>query len=98
MAEGHSVVRWARALRPLVGEPLERVDVPARWMERGAALPGQHISGVRTHGKHLLIELSGSLTIHCHAMMYGSCQFGAAGMAPRKPEKNVTAPPAHRAA
>jgi DNA-formamidopyrimidine glycosylase len=89
VAEGHSILRWARSLRPLSGEPLEAVQLPQRWAERAAQLPGQLVSRVDTHGKHLLIRLSGSLTIHCHAMMYGSWQFGAPGMPLRKPETNV---------
>lgn len=89
MAEGHSIVRWARALRPMIGEGLEKVEVPARWSERAADLPGQHLADIGTHGKHLLLRLSGSLTVHCHAMIYGAWQFGRPGMALRKPEENV---------
>lgn len=44
---------------------------------------------VSTHGKHLLVHMSGGLTLHCHAMMFGSWQFGRPGAEPRKPEKNV---------
>jgi endonuclease VIII len=77
MPEGHSVVRWARALGALVGEPLLGVTLPRRWADRVEALVGQHLAGVDTHGKHLLIRLSGSATIHCHAMQYGSWQIEA---------------------
>ncbi|MGD8700246.1 MAG: DNA-formamidopyrimidine glycosylase family protein, partial [Gemmatimonadales bacterium] len=89
MAEGHSVVRWARSLRSLVGEPLLDVELPKRWGDRAAALPGQHLVAVGTHGKHLLLYLSGGSTLHCHAMMYGSWQFGRPGKSLRKPAKNV---------
>ena len=89
MAEGHAVVRWARGLRRLVGSPLTRVDTPKRWAERGQRLLGEHLTKVRTHGKHLLLHTSCELTIHCHAMMYGSWQFGGPGMALRKPERQV---------
>lgn len=89
MAEGHSILRWARSLRPLVGQPLVQVDLPKRWAERAAGLPGQQLSEVQTHGKHLLLHLSGGLTLHCHAMMYGSWQFGRPPLKLRKPEKNV---------
>jgi len=89
VAEGHSVVRWARSLRSLVGEPLITVELPKRWGDRAAALPGQHLDAVGTHGKHLLLHLSGGSTLHCHAMMYGSWQFGPPGMPLRKPEKNI---------
>lgn len=89
MAEGHSILRWARALRPLVGQPLTDVGVPKRWSERATVLAGQHLSGISTHGKHLLLHLSEGLTIHCHAMMYGSWQFGRPDMQLRKPEDRV---------
>ncbi len=89
MAEGHSILRWARALRPLVGQPLVQVDLPKRWADRAAGLPGQHLREIQTHGKHLLLHLSEGLSLHCHAMMYGSWQFGTPAMKLRKPEKNV---------
>jgi DNA-formamidopyrimidine glycosylase len=89
VAEGHSIVRWARALRALVGEPLELVETPQRWAERAAALRGERLTAIGTHGKHLLLHSSIDLTIHCHAMMYGSWQFGAPGMGLRKPAKQV---------
>ncbi|MGD8868588.1 MAG: DNA-formamidopyrimidine glycosylase family protein [Gemmatimonadales bacterium] len=89
MAEGHSVVRWARALGSLIGEPIVAADLPRRWSERTVSLPGQHVVSVATHGKHLLLHLSGGFTLHCHALMYGSWQFGRPGMQLRKPEKNV---------
>lgn len=89
MAEGHSTVRWARELRRLQGQRLERVNAPARSAERAGALAGERVLCIDTHGKHLLIRLSDGHTIHCHAMMYGSWQFGRPGMKLRKPHKQV---------
>lgn len=89
MAEGHSILRWARSLRSLLGQPLIQVDLPQRWAARAAALPGQYLREIQTHGKHLILHLSGGMSLHCHAMMYGSWQFGKPGMTLRKPEKNV---------
>ncbi len=89
MAEGHSILRWARSLQPLLGQPLVQVDLPRRWADRAANLPGQQLREIQTHGKHLLLHLSEGLALHCHAMMYGSWQFGKRGMNLRKPEKNV---------
>ncbi len=89
MAEGHSILRWARSLRPLVGQPLVQVDLPKRWAERGAGLSGQQLSEIQTHGKHLLLHLSEGFTLHCHAMIYGSWQFGRPPLKLRKPEKHV---------
>jgi endonuclease VIII len=89
MAEGHAVVRWARSLLPLVGEPLTRVDAPRRWQERARQVVGARIVRVETRGKHLLIHASSGRTIHCHAMQYGSWQVGVTGMALRKEERYV---------
>jgi formamidopyrimidine-DNA glycosylase len=89
VAEGHSVLHWARALKPLVGKTLLAVQAPQRWSERVTALSGRHLTEIGTHGKHLLLHTSAELTVHCHAMIYGSWQFGRPGMKLRKPEKNV---------
>lgn len=84
MAEGHAVIRWARALGALVGEPLAQVRLPKRWGERGSELIGQHLTNIETRGKHLLLHLSNNETIHTHAMQYGSWQVGERGMTLRK--------------
>ena len=63
MAEGHAVIRWARRLAPLVGEPLVHVQMPKRWGERPQTLVGQRLLTPRTHGKHLLLPLSGGETL-----------------------------------
>jgi DNA-formamidopyrimidine glycosylase len=89
MAEGQLIVRWAQSLAPLAEEPLELVSVPRRWHERARDLPGQQITQITTHGKHLLIHLSGGMTIHCHALMYGYWQFGKPGMTLERTERNV---------
>ncbi len=84
MAEGHAVVRWARALGALVGEPLKEVRLPKRWGERGQTLIGEYVTNVETRGKHLLLHLSNGETLHTHAMQYGSWQIGQRGMTLRK--------------
>lgn len=89
MAEGHAVIRWARALQALAGEPLVEAVLPKRWGERSAALIGAHITTVATHGKHLLLHLSHGETLHTHAMQYGSWQIGERGMTLRKEAKYV---------
>jgi endonuclease VIII len=89
LAEGPAVVRWARALRQLVDEPLLEVQATRRWHERAAGLVGARIEDVETHGKHLLLHLSTGDIIHAHAMQYGSWQVGEPGMALRKPAKFV---------
>ena len=44
---------------------------------------------VDTHGKNLLLRLSGGISIRCHALMYGSWQVGEPGMKLRKKESQV---------
>jgi endonuclease VIII len=89
MAEGHAVVRWAKALRILIDEPLAVVEAPRRWHSRAQQLVGEHLTAVTTHGKHLLLHVSGGWTIHCHAMQYGSWQIGDPGQALRKEPRYV---------
>lgn len=89
MAEGHAVLYWARHLRALVGEPVVEVQVPRRWQVRARALLGSEIVDVSTRGKHLLIRFSGGTTVHCHALMFGSWQFGQPGMLLEKPKARV---------
>jgi endonuclease VIII len=70
--EGDSYARAAERLRPvLVGVPIEAVDgVPAvrRWAPR---LTGSKVTGIRTYGKHLLIDIEGEVTIHTWLGMPG---------------------------
>jgi endonuclease VIII len=89
VAEGHAVVRWARALQSLVGEPLVEVRLPKRWGDRGERLIGACVVAIETRGKHLLHHVSNGETIHIHAMQYGSWQTGERGMALRKEAKYV---------
>jgi endonuclease VIII len=89
MAEGHAVIRWARTLGVLVGEPLEDVVLPRRSGDRGAALRGEYVRSIHTHGKHLLLHLSNDETIHTHAMQYGSWQVGTRPLDLRKASQYV---------
>lgn len=83
------MVRWAKALRALVGERLEAVDAPKRWQERAALLVGESVTAVDSHGKHLLIRCSGGWVFHCHAMQYGSWQVGEPGQELRKERRYI---------
>lgn len=89
MAEGHAVIRWARALAVLLDQPLEEVQLPKRWGARAQQLVGEQITAIATHGKHLLLHLSNGETLHTHAMQYGSWQIGARDMALRKEARYV---------
>ena len=84
MAEGHAVIRWARALGALVGEPLVDVAFPKRWGDRPRVLVGAHLTAVTPRGKHLVLAFSNGRYVHTHALQYGSWQVGEAGMAYRK--------------
>ena len=89
MAEGHLVARWAKRLDALAGEPFAAVELPTQYADRCPHLTGQHLVRTASHGKHLLLHLSTGETLHCHAMMFGSWQFGKPGMALRKPAERV---------
>lgn len=89
MAEGPQVARWAKQLGALAGEPLVDVALPRRLAERAPGLLGQRVVRVRSHGKHLLTELSGGETLHTHAMMWGSWQIGAPPLKLRKDPRYV---------
>lgn len=52
-------------------------------------LVGECVTRVDTHGKHLLLRLSDGYTLHCHALMVGSWQFGSPGMELRRPATDV---------
>lgn len=80
MPEGDSYARAAAKLRPaLVGKQLTKVDgnpEVRRWADR---LLGRTVSGIRTHGKHLLIDVEGDLTIHVWLGMPGRWRISSDG-------------------
>jgi endonuclease-8 len=84
MAEGHAVARWGDALRKLVGERVDAVQVPPRWRERANHIVGSRLTVVHTHGKHLVLHFSSGWVVHTHAMQYGSWQVGPLGQDLRK--------------
>jgi endonuclease-8 len=64
-------------LRRLVGDTVRAIQTPPRWCERAERLLGARLTGVVTHGKHLVLEFSNDWVIHTHAMQYGSWQVGS---------------------
>lgn len=84
MAEGHAVARWGDALRKLVGERVDAIQVPPRWRERAEHIKGARLTLVQTHGKHLVLHFSSGWVVHTHAMQYGSWQVGPIGQTLRK--------------
>jgi endonuclease-8 len=72
MPEGDSYARAAARLRPvLIGRTLEAVDGDPAVRPWAPRLVGRTVTGIRTHGKHLLIDLEGDVTIHTWLGMPG---------------------------
>jgi endonuclease VIII len=72
MPEGDSYSRVAARLRRgMVGRRLVAVDGVAAIRRRADALVSAEVEAVRTHGKHLLVDVSGDLTIHVWMGMPG---------------------------
>ena len=84
VAEGHAVARWGDALRKLVGERVDAIQVPQRWREQAENVRGASLTRVDTHGKHLVLHFSSGWVVHAHAMQYGSWQIGPIGQELRK--------------
>jgi DNA-formamidopyrimidine glycosylase len=84
VAEGHAVARWGDALRKLVGERVDAIQVPPRWREQAEHVRGASLTRVDTHGKHLVLHFSSGWVVHTHAMQYGSWQVGPIGQTLRK--------------
>jgi endonuclease-8 len=71
MPEGDSIARAAAKLSPLVGATIVEVDgVPdvRRWRPK---LVGREVNAIRTHGKHLVIDVDGDVSIHVWLGMPG---------------------------
>jgi endonuclease-8 len=76
MPEGDTI-RWAaKRMRPVLeGRVPDQILTPQqrhgrdRWPER---LAGRAVTGVDTHGKHLLLRFEGRLALHSHLRMTGS--------------------------
>jgi endonuclease-8 len=72
MPEGDTLYRVADVMRRTLGTD---EIVAAQGRPGGAQLErvvGAHVSAVRTHGKHLLIDFDDGLTLHTHLQMNGS--------------------------
>ena len=73
MPEGDSIARLAARLAPALGEGPLAVEAPhPRGRLAGvAALDGERLQRIDTHGKHLLLRFSGGLVLHSHIAMTG---------------------------
>ena len=80
MPEGPEVRRYADAVDSvLTGREILSLTARTRdarhWLnENGARLIGQHVSSVRSHGKHLIGLIEGGFYFHSHLMMWGRWQ------------------------
>lgn len=76
------VWRTARRLdRALAGRPLAVADL--RWPDLATTdLRGRTVAGVVSRGKHLLVRVSGDLTLHSHLRMDGSWHIFRAAVLP----------------
>lgn len=92
MAEGDSILRLARKLRPAL---LDR-QVGGAWAPNprsplradAGRIAGRRIEGIETRGKHLVIHLTGELALHSHLGMNGSWRIDE-GQGFGKPERTA---------
>ena len=80
MPEGDSYARAAAKLRPaLEGKTIEAIDGGPTVRAKGDRFVDRRIESVRTHGKHLLIDVDNGLTIHLRLAMPGRIRVTAFG-------------------
>ncbi|MEV6969459.1 DNA-formamidopyrimidine glycosylase family protein [Hamadaea sp. NPDC051192] len=78
MPEGDTVWNTARSLDRLVGQTLTGSDFRVPQLAT-ADLTGRAVESSASRGKHLLLRLSGGVTLHSHLRMDGSWRVFAAG-------------------
>lgn len=72
MPEGDSYTRVAERLRPiLVDQVIEMVDGSPAVRKWASRLVGQPVTAIRTHGKHLVIDVSSGVSVHVWLGMNG---------------------------
>lgn len=72
MPEGDSYTRAADRLRPiLVHHAIERVDGAPSVRKWASRLVGHTVTAIRTHGKHLVIDVSTGVSVHVWLGMSG---------------------------
>lgn len=93
MPEGDTIHKVAAALRPrLLGRRIRALRIaPGAWCQatpteaEAITAKARTITDVRAHGKHLFIELDGTVQLRSHLGMYGSWHRYAPGERWRKP-------------
>ncbi|MDJ0954268.1 MAG: DNA-formamidopyrimidine glycosylase family protein [Acidimicrobiia bacterium] len=72
MPEGHSIARFAKRHRDLLGGRKVAVASPQGRFAKGAArLDGRKLLDVSAHGKHLFYHWQRAETLHIHLGLYG---------------------------
>ncbi len=102
MPEGDTIFRAARTLhRALAGQPVTGFDTGLAHLavvHQNAPITGRTVQRVYARGKHLLVELSGGLTLRTHMRMSGSWHVYRPGEKWRRPAaaaRIVVATPAY---
>jgi formamidopyrimidine-DNA glycosylase len=87
MPEGDTLFRTATRLRPaLEGRQIESASARQSGLD-ASSLVGCVVASVEARGKHLLIHLDDSRTIHSHLGMHGSWHIYRKGEAWQKSER-----------
>lgn len=93
MPEGDTIFRTARTLdRALAGRTITRFETHLAGLavvDRREPLAGRVVEHVRSQGKHLLIDLSGSLVLRSHMRMHGSWHIYRPGERWRGPVRDA---------
>ncbi|MET3962724.1 endonuclease-8 [Marmoricola sp. OAE513] len=90
MPEGDTVFHTARRLDPLVGQELTSTDFRIPSLAT-VDLSGRTVVESASRGKHLLLRLSGDVTIHSHLKMEGRWDLQKPGEKFRRPEFDIRA-------
>ncbi|MCB0858793.1 MAG: Fpg/Nei family DNA glycosylase [Solirubrobacterales bacterium] len=92
MAEGDSLVRIARNLRPVMeGAEIVSASAPSPRSSlrmHASRLEGRQVESVETRGKHLLVHLDEGLSLHSHLGMNGGWRVDM-GRGFGKPERSA---------
>jgi len=93
MPEGDTIFRAARTLdRALAGKQVVRFETALAQLARvddDGPIAGRTVTGVRSVGKHLLVELSGDLVLRTHMRMAGSWHIYRPGERWQRPRASM---------
>ena len=93
MPEGDTIFRAARTLhRALAGQPITNFETHLAQLavvDRRAPIAGRIVESASSHGKHLLMALSGDLVLRTHMRMHGSWHIYRPGERWRAPAREA---------